>query len=75
MNLTVTGDTFDITGTFFNHSDPNNPNSPLGSQITAATVNFIGSLSNPDGSACAALPAGNNTCLSLTNPGQIGVMA
>jgi hypothetical protein len=61
MDLSVTGDTFNITGSFYNHSDPNNPTSALGSLIT--TLSFSGSLSSP----------GN--LLDLTNPGEVGVMA
>lgn len=61
MDLSVTGDMFNITGSFYNHSDPNNPNSALGSLIT--TLSFSGSLSSP----------GN--LLDLTNPGEVGVMA
>jgi hypothetical protein len=63
MDLFVSGDTFDITGTFFNHSDPNDPTSPLGTQISAATLHLTGSVSDPDLAA-----------LHLMNPGEIGLI-
>lgn len=62
MDLTVTGDAFAVTGTFFNHSTAADPNSALGSLIT--TLSFTGSLLNSDPSS-----------LALTNPGEIGLMA
>ena len=61
MNVSVSGDTWTQTGSFWNHTDPTDPNSPLGTKIT--DLNFVGSLSNP----------GNS--LDLTTPGQIGLMA
>jgi hypothetical protein len=63
MDLVIVGDTFTITGTFKNHSDPNNPNSALGSTITVIT--FTGSLSDPD----------NPATLHLNNPGEVGLVA
>jgi hypothetical protein len=62
MDLSVTGDSWTVNGYFYNHSDPTNPNSVLGSQITSLT--FTGSLSDPDASARV-----------LTNPGEVGLMA
>ena len=61
MNLSVTGDTWTMNGTFQNHLIGTDPTSGLGSLI--ATLAFTGSLLNP----------GN--ALDLTNPGEIGVMA
>jgi len=62
LKLTVSGDAFTALGTFFNHSDSNDPNSALGSQI--ASLSFSGLLSDPDAAA-----------LHLTNPGEVGVVA
>ena len=62
MALSVSGDTWIVNGSFFNHSDPENPNSALGSLITS--LNFSGSVSDPDLAS-----------LHLTNPGEIGLMA
>ena len=61
MDLTVSGDTWAVDGSFHNHVDPLNPNSVLGSLITE--LDFSGSLSNP----------GN--ALDLTNPGEVGLVA
>jgi hypothetical protein len=62
MFLSVIGDTWTVNGSFFNHVDPENPNSALGSLI--ANLTFSGSVSNPDLAS-----------LHLTNPGEIGLMA
>jgi hypothetical protein len=62
MNLSVVGDTWTVNGQFYSHTDPTNPNSALGPLIT--TLNFSGSVSDPDAAA-----------LHLTNPGEIGLMA
>jgi len=62
MDLSVSGDTWNMTGTIQDHVDPTNPNSALVA-IPITTLLFSGSLSNP----------GNS--LDLTNPGEIGVMA
>jgi hypothetical protein len=66
MNISVSGDTWTETGSFWNHVDPWDPNSPLGTKI--ADLNFSGSLS---------VPSASNVDLArvLTNPGQIGLMA
>ncbi len=61
MGLDVSGDTWTMNGTFYNHLTPSDPTSGLGSVIT--TLSHTGSLLNP-----------GNT-LDLTNPGEIGVMA
>ncbi|MEX0642813.1 MAG: PEP-CTERM sorting domain-containing protein [Pirellulales bacterium] len=61
MNIAVNGDAWTQTGSFWNHTDPTDPNSPLGTKIT--DLNFAGSLSSP----------GN--LLDLTNPGEVGLMA
>jgi len=72
MNLSVTGDTYSVTGSFYSHVDPTDPNSGtvlitspiLNSQNTFnGTLAWSGSLSAP----------GN--ALDLTNPGEIGLMA
>ena len=62
LNLTVTGDTWSATGSFYNHQTGTDPTSALGSLI--ATLSYSGSLSDPDASARV-----------LTNPGEVGVMA
>jgi hypothetical protein len=62
MDLKAVGDSYTISGSFFNHVDPGDPNSLLGTQI-GSTLMYSGSLSNP----------GN--ALDLTNPGEIGLMA
>lgn len=62
MNLTVTGDSFTVNGSFMDHADASNPNSALGSLIGSLT--FTGSLLNSDPSS-----------LILTNPGEVGVIA
>jgi hypothetical protein len=64
MVLSVTGDSFTVNGSFFNHSEPWNPNSALGIEIPGSALSFTGSLSNPDASLRL-----------LTNPGEIGLMA
>jgi hypothetical protein len=43
MNLSVTGDTLTLTGLFYNHTNPEDPNSALGTLIT--TLMYSGSLS------------------------------
>ncbi len=66
MDLSVTGDSYTVTGTYYRHSDPTDPDSDLILITTAAfdgSLEWSGSLSNP----------GN--ALDLTNPGQIGLMA
>lgn len=72
MDLAVTGNTWNLTGNFFKHTIEADPTSALGSLITS--ISASGSLSNPDGSACSATPPNNNTCLSLVNPGEIGLI-
>jgi hypothetical protein len=62
MDLTVAGDAWTMNGSFFNHSDPTDPNSALGTLIT--NLDFSGSLSDPDASIRV-----------LTNPGEVGLMA
>ena len=66
MNVSVSGDTWFETGSFWTHSDPTNPNSTLGVKIT--DLNFTGSLSLPSSSTV-------DLARVLTNPGQIGLMA
>ena len=62
MNLSVTGDTWNMVGTFFPHVTASDPSSALGSLIT--TLPFSGSLSDPDSSLRI-----------LTNPGEVGLIA
>jgi len=62
MDLTVSGDTWNMTGTIQDHLVPSNPNSGLVA-IPITTLLHSGSLSSP----------GNS--LDLSNPGEIGVMA
>ena len=62
MDLTVSGDTWNMTGKIQDHVDPSNPNRALVA-VPITTLLYSGSLSNP----------GNS--LDLTNPGEIGVMA
>jgi len=66
MNLSVSGDTWTETGSFWNHSDPTNPNSALGTKIT--DLNLNGSLSVPSSSTL-------DLSRVLTNPGEVGLMA
>jgi hypothetical protein len=66
MKLSVSGDTWTETGSFWNHSDPTDPNSGLGTKIT--DLNLTGSLSIPSSSTV-------DLARVLTNPGQIGLMA
>lgn len=66
MNVSVSGDTWTETGSFWNHLDPTDPNSALGTKIT--DLNFSGSLSVPSASTA-------DLARVLTNPGEIGVMA
>jgi hypothetical protein len=63
MDVTVTGDAFHVVGTFYNHTIPADPTSPLGSLIT--TLTFDGSLANSDPDLARA----------LANPGEIGLIA
>jgi hypothetical protein len=62
MGLTVSGDTWNMNGTFQNHLIGTDPTSGLDGLIT--TISHTGSLSDPDASARV-----------LTNPGEVGVMA
>ena len=66
MNVSVSGDTWTETGSFWNHTDPTDPNSRLGTKIT--DLNVSGSLS---------VPSSSNVDLArvLTNPGEVGLMA
>lgn len=54
MNLVVTGPSFTVNGFFYNHVDPEDPNSALGSQICAIavcvgpTLTYTDDLANPD---------------------------
>ena len=60
FDLTITGDSFNVVGKVFNHSDPLNPNSARGAQVVGtggSTLNFQGSLS----------------ALGLTNTGECGL--
>jgi PEP-CTERM motif-containing protein len=66
MNISVSGDTWTETGSFWNHSNPWDPNSSLGTKIT--DLNFNGSLSVPSGSSVDGTRV-------LTNPGEIGLYA
>lgn len=66
LNVSVSGDTWTAAGEFWNHSDPTDPNSPLGAMIAA--LNDNGSLSDPN-------PAAGVDLRVLTNPGEIGLMA
>jgi hypothetical protein len=66
MKIEVNGDTWTETGEFWNHSDPTDPNSALGTKIT--DLNFTGSLSVPSSST-------NDLSRVLTNPGEIGLYA
>jgi hypothetical protein len=61
MDLSVTGDTYTVNGSFYKHTDGSDPNSALGTQLALLTLS--GSLSNP----------GNG--LDLKNPGEVGLMA
>jgi hypothetical protein len=65
MNLLVTADIWTMNGAFYNHVDPWNPNSALGSQIT--TMTHTGSLSDPN-----PTPGLDR---ALTNPGEVGLIA
>jgi len=67
MDVTVSGGSFLVNGSFNAHQTPTNPNSPLGRLIT--TLTFSGFLSDPD------LVATAHNSLVLTNPGEIGVIA
>ncbi len=69
MNVSVSGDTWTVDGSFFNHSDPWDPNSPLGTEITGSALALSGSLSNPSPSNPDDLGR------ILTNPGQVGLVA
>ena len=62
LNLLVTGDTWNATGSFTKHVTGSDPTSALGALIT--TLTFGGSLSDPD-----------STARVLTNPGEVGIMA
>jgi len=66
MNLSVTGDTYAAVGSFYNHSDPTDPNS---STVLITTPSFDGTLE-----WSGSLSAPGNV-LDLTNPGEIGLMA
>ena len=66
MNISVNGDTWTETGSFWNHSDPTDPNSALGAKIT--DLNWSGSLSTPSTSTV-------DLARVLTNPGEIGLYA
>jgi hypothetical protein len=61
MDLTVSGDSWTVNGSFYNHVVASNPTSALGSLIT--TLTFTGSLLNSDPSVRV-----------LTNPGEVGIM-
>jgi len=65
MNVAVTGTSFTVNGSFYNHVNPDDPNSALGSQIT--TLTYTDDLANPD-----ATPGFDRV---LTNPGEVGLMA
>ena len=73
MNVTVTGPSFTVNGYFYNHVDPEDPNSALGSQICAVavclgpTLTYTDTLANPDATAAVDRV--------LTNPGEVGLMA
>jgi hypothetical protein len=65
MDLSVTGDVWTMYGSFFNHSDPTNPNSALTTLIhdplnplLPYTLTFTGSL----------------LAQNLTNPGEVGLV-
>jgi hypothetical protein len=62
LDLSVSGDVWNATGTFRSHLTGSDPNSALGAVIT--TLNASGTLSDPDTSARV-----------LTNPGEVGIMA
>jgi len=62
MNLTVTGDAFNVTGNFYNHVTSSDPNSAL-NPAAISSLTFSGSLLNSDPSA-----------LHLNNPGEVGVI-
>jgi hypothetical protein len=62
MGLTVSGDTWNMNGTFQNHLIGTDPTSGLDGLIT--TISYTGSLLDPDASARV-----------LTNPGEVGIMA
>jgi hypothetical protein len=64
MGLSVSGDTWNATGTFQAHTTPSDPGSALVGGPPLASLAFSGSLSNPDASARV-----------LTNPGEVGIMA
>ncbi len=61
MELSTVGDSYTVNGFFYNHFDPTDPNSALGTLI--GQLNYTGSLTNP----------GN--AFDLFNPGEIGLMA
>lgn len=62
MDLTVDGaGAVHVDGRFFNHSDPTNPNSPLGTEVTGSALTYNGTLTGPTP--------------DLTEPGQIGLIA
>ncbi len=66
MNVSVSGDTWTETGSFWTHTDPTDPNSPLATKIT--DLNGSGSLSVPSASAVDGTRV-------LTNPGEVGLYA
>ena len=66
MNVSVSGDTWTETGSFWTHVDPTDPNSALNTKIT--DLNFSGSLSTPSTSTA-------DLARVLTNPGEVGLMA
>jgi hypothetical protein len=59
MDVTVVGDAVHVDGHFYNHSDPTNPNSALGAEVTGSALSYDGSVSS----------------LGLTEPGEIGLIA
>jgi hypothetical protein len=71
LSILVNGDNVTAVGTIKGHQTGTDPNSPL-LATALVTLNFSGTLSNPD---FGTLPAPNQTTLTLTNPGEIGVMA
>jgi hypothetical protein len=62
MELSVSGDTWTMNGTFQNHVTGTDPTSALDGVIT--TLSYTGSLLDPDASARV-----------LTNPGEVGILA